>query len=215
SLFSKSEVLAIPFKLKLPFTFSRDEIRAFAFPDVRLGGFGPLFSGAIVLGVAILVVLFWKYRWRLMGAAHLFVLMGLVLISAVCVQENWFARYVPQVWILPLIATILALLITRHWLSRGLALAMLLLLSTNNLLISYKYTTFTLKYSLAAARQLRTLKKQEEPILAKFGFFNAIRYRFDREGTRYIEVETLPCAKDKQERVILSPVFICMPEKTP
>lgn len=216
SLFSKSEVLPIPsFKLKPPFTFSLDEIQAFAFPDVRMGGFGPLFSGAIVLSVAILVVLFSKYRWRLLCAAHLLVLMGLIFISALSLSESWWARYAPQVWMLPLLTAIVGLLITRRGLSRGLAFALLLLLFANNLLISYEYTIFTARYSELAAQQLGTLKKQEQPIPAKFGIFSGVRHRFERKGIRYVEVENLPCAKDKQKEVILSPVSICMPEETP
>jgi len=216
SLFSKSEVLPIPsFKLKLPFTFSLDEIQAFAYPDVRMGGFGPLFSGAIVLSVAILVVLFWKYRWRLLRAAHLLVLMSLIFISALSFSESWWARYAPQVWMLPLVTAIVGLLITHRGLWRGLAFALLLLLFANNLLIYFRYTTFTLWYSELAARQLGALKKQQQPVPTKFGMFSAIRYRFEREGIRYVEVESLPCAKDKQERVIPSPVLICVPEKTP
>jgi len=45
----------------------------------------------------------------------------------------------------------------------------------------------------------------------KSGFFDAIRYRFDREGIRHVDVETLPWAKGNQKEVILSPVLICMP----
>ena len=215
SLFSKSEFLLIPFKLKLPFMFSLDELQVFAFPDVRVGGFGPLFSGAIVLSVAILAVLFWKYRRRLLCAAHLLVLMSLIFISALSLSESWWARFAPQVWMLPLVTAIVGLLITRRGLWRWPVFALLLLLCANNLLISYKYTVFTLSYSVLAASQLGTLKKQEQPIPAKFGFFNAIRYRFEREGIRYVEVETLPCSKDKEKKVILSPVLICTPDKTP
>jgi hypothetical protein len=211
SLFSKSEVVPKGFTLKLPFTFSLDEFQAFAFPDVRMGGFGPLFSGSIVLSVAIIAVLFWQHRSRLLSATHLMVLMGLIFISALSIPENWFARYVPQVWMLPVIATVLALLITRHWLLRRLAFALIALLFINNLLISYKYTLFSLSNSALAASQLETLKNEGRPISAKFGFFNAIRYRFDREGIRYVEFENLPCAKDKQERVIFSQALICTP----
>src|SRR5262249_34860435 len=100
SWFAKSEGLATPFKLKLPFTFSRDELEVFAFPDVRVGGFGPLFSGAIVISIAILGVLCWKNPRRLVRAAHLFVLMSLIFISALSLLESWTARYAPQVWML-------------------------------------------------------------------------------------------------------------------
>ncbi len=215
SLFSKSEVRIIPFKLKLPFTFSRDELQVFGFPDVRVGGFGPLFSGAIVISIVILGVLLWKNRWRLVCAAHLLVLMTLILISAVSLQENWNARYAPQVWLLPLVTAMLALLIRPRGISRWLTFALLVVLCANNLLISYKYTTFTLTNSALTASQLAMLKKQEQPIPAKFGFFHAIRYRFQRNGIRYVDVQTLPCTKDKQKNVILSPVLICMSEATP
>ena len=214
SLFSKSEQRLIPFKLKLPFTFSRDEWQGFAFPDVRIGGFGPLFSGAIVLSVAILVVLFWKYHRRVFCAAHLLVLMSLICLSVLFFSESWWARYAPQLWMVPLITATLGLLISHRGLSRGLAVALLLLLVANNLLIYREYASYTLRNSLMATGQLAMLKKQEEPLPTKFGIFSAIRYRFEREGIRYVEVESLPCAKDKQERIILSPVFICMSGKT-
>jgi hypothetical protein len=42
----------------------------------------------------------------------------------------------------------------------------------------------------------------------KSGFFDAIRYRFDREGIRHVDVETLAWAKDNREEVILSPLLI-------
>jgi hypothetical protein len=215
SLFSKSEVLPSGrFDLKLPFRFTLDEIQAFAFPDVRMGGFGPLFSGAIVLSVAILVALFWKYRWRVLCAAHLLVLMSLICISALFFSESWWARYAPQLWMVPLITATLGLLLSHRGLSRGLAVALLLLLVANNLLIYREYASYTLRNSLMVTGQLAMLKKQEEPLPTKFGIFSAIRYRFEREGIRYVEVESLPCAKDKQERIILSPVFICMSGKT-
>lgn len=214
SLFSKSEVLPIPFKLKLPFIFSFSELQAFDFPDVRIGGFGPLFSGAIVLSVAILVVLFWKYHRRLLCAAHLLVLLSLICISALFFSESWWARYAPQLWMVPMFMAIFGLLIIRRRFMRGLAMALLLLLFANNLLIYLRYASYTLKNSLMAAGQLATLKKQEEPLPTKFGIFSAIRYRFEREGIRYVEVDHLPCVKAKQQEIILSPVLICLPEQT-
>ena len=173
-----------------------------------------MFRGAIVLSVAILIALFWKYRWRLLCSAHLLVLMSLICISALFFSESWWARYAPQLWMLPLVTAILGLVITHRGAWRGLTVALLLLLVANNLLIYFQYTTYTLKNSLLATSQLGSLKKQEEPVSTKFGIFSAIRYRFERAGIRYVEVENLPCPKNKQQRVILSPVFICMPEKT-
>ena len=45
-----------------PFTFSLVEIEQCGFPDMRVGGFGPLFSGALVLSIIISALLIWRYR---------------------------------------------------------------------------------------------------------------------------------------------------------
>jgi hypothetical protein len=211
SLFSKSEVLPKPsFKLKLPFTFSLDEVQAFDFPDVRMGGFGPLFSGAIVLSVAILVVLFWKYRWRLRCAAHLLVLMSLIFISALSFSESWWARYAPQVWMIPVITGIIGLLIVRHGQQRWLIFALLLTLSVNNLLIYVPYTLAAYRGAQEVGWQLAALKSQRGPITVQFNRFAGTRYRFDREGIRYVEVKTLPCAEEQKDKVAWSQALICV-----
>ncbi len=84
--------------IKVPFTFTRAEFAAFTSTDVRLGGFGPLFSGALVLALAGLALVrlpraqAWGWGWALALTA------GLTLAN----PESWWARYVPQFWLFPL-----------------------------------------------------------------------------------------------------------------
>lgn len=57
SIFSKSENVQTPrmTEFKLPFTISKSELHAFGIPDVRIGGFGPLFGGAVILASLIII----------------------------------------------------------------------------------------------------------------------------------------------------------------
>ena len=58
SIFSKSENIRAPnsASFKYPFTVSRRELRSFVGADTRVGGFGPLFGGAIILGLVIILL---------------------------------------------------------------------------------------------------------------------------------------------------------------
>jgi len=65
---------------------------------------------------------------------------GLIFISALSLSESWWARYAPQVWMIPVMTAIIGLLIVRHGQQRWLIFALLLTLSVNNLLIYFPYT---------------------------------------------------------------------------
>jgi hypothetical protein len=85
-------------QLKIPFTIRLAEARGATFPDPRTGGFGPLFSAALLLAATLMIL---AARARAISAtlvASLAFLIGSVLIN----PEAWWARYVPQLWLVPL-----------------------------------------------------------------------------------------------------------------
>lgn len=213
SLFSPSAISPSPsFQLKPPFTFSLNEIRQFHYPDVLVGGFGPLFSGALLWSTGLLALLIWEHRRQLLHHASLLVLIGLIVISALSFSEVWWARFAPQVWMIPVMIGTLGLLTVRLGRRRWLAPALMLILCFNNLMIYFSYVTYSFEESSAAARQLTMLKRQREPLLVSFNRFPGMRYRFQREGIRFIEVETLPCAQDRRQKVRPSQAEICRRE---
>lgn len=210
SLFSKSEILPRhPLELKLPFTFSQNELQSFMYPDVRVGGFGPLFSGALVLTCAVLVILVVKYSRQLVGALTLLLPVMLILISAVSNPEMWWARYIPQLWIIPVVVASIGLLLLRGGQWRYLTFALLLTLYVNILLISFVYASATIRGDRQIAGDLTTLKNDVEPIAVRFNGFASTRYRFEQEGIRYIEFETLPCPENQRVNVVWSQAIIC------
>ena len=103
---------------KIPFTFTRAEFESVSTPDPRVAGFGPLFGGILILslsvGMASFALLFLRRHsgapsaWRIPtgGKSDLWLLIGLVAASALANPELWWARYVPQLWTLPLLVAL-------------------------------------------------------------------------------------------------------------
>lgn len=87
-------------RLKVPMTVELSEVGMFALTDVRFGGFGPLFSGALVLAFLGAIV----FRRRLKHRALLAVgAAGAVSVALLLPAGGWWARLAPQIWWLPLL----------------------------------------------------------------------------------------------------------------
>jgi hypothetical protein len=112
---------------KVPFSVSAEEWSAFRGTGVRYGGFGPLFSGALVVafaGTVVFAVMLLRRRavvsrpaWMLLGAS------GLSLVSVLVMPDSFLARFAPQLWFVPTLAFAAFLLVARLsgvWRSVGL-----------------------------------------------------------------------------------------------
>jgi hypothetical protein len=213
SLLAPSQVTPTPpVTIKLPLTFTWLEIKQFAYPDVRVGGFGPLFSGALLLSVAALPLLVWRDRQRLRNSSILYLLVALIGISALSFSETWWARFAPQLWLLPLLVGVVGLVVADHGRSRWLSLALILILLFNDLMIGARYVTFAFQQSRAVAQQLATLKRETKPIIVDFNDVPASRYRLGLHGIPYVEMDTLPCAQADRERIVMSEAMFCEPK---
>ncbi len=80
---------------KVPFTTSVREIRSFAAPDVHLAGWGVFFSGVLLASIVM-----WVYGrgWRASAAS---LAAGLVLLTVLVNPYAWWARFAPQMALLP------------------------------------------------------------------------------------------------------------------
>ena len=86
--------------LKFPFSIHDQEGVYAGSPDTRLGGFGPWFSGALILMVLLVIG---KLR-SAGGAKSLAWTLGpalAILATTFANPECWWARFVPQLWLLP------------------------------------------------------------------------------------------------------------------
>lgn len=119
SLFSETtQGYADPPSAKLPFMISLAEIRAAGGPDARVAGFGPFFSGILFLALSLGISCFAQARSDIKVRAALLVGAAMLLITLVF-PENWWARYVPQFWLVPISVAIACFLAQGKWKRMG------------------------------------------------------------------------------------------------
>jgi|SRR5579883_296840 len=199
SLFSKSDDMpATTAEPKVPLTLGSSEIRAFFNADVRMGGFGPLFSGAVLLSLIILSIAAWS---NFEGVQALLFMTWVLLFSVFVNPQAWWARYAPQLWLVAPFSLVLTTLRQDHAFTRRslklLGRLLALILSLNLLLISGAYLYQNTKSSWEIRHQLRALAVNKNSfVVVYFQDFASNRARFFEYGINFSEVpeaKKLPC----------------------
>jgi hypothetical protein len=166
-------------------TLHKRELSAFSYPDPKLGGFGPFFSGILLLSLALLLLGLSKFKERRM----FYVVILLLLFSVLVNPECWWARYVPQFWLIPVLtASFLYLDHNGRILIKWSAAACILLIFLNAALVGVQSLQAQVKHTLTVRHELKELSKMETPIKVCFGEFRANRIRFDEAHISYTEV---------------------------
>lgn len=171
--------------LKLPFTVKEEELKTISV-DTRVGGFGPLFGGSVLLSLILLAAAFPADPKRTLAYAGLVLL---ILISALVNPEAWWARYAPQLWLLPVIAVMAGLEIRRK-IPRFLGLLIVLALSLNVLLVSVFFFERQYAGNLTLKNQLAEMQRADV-VLVKFQYMYSNRVRLEECHVNYREVEKL------------------------
>jgi hypothetical protein len=178
-------------RAKWPFQIVGGEPPAFAKADVRVGGFGPWFGGALLLAASAAVG-----RGARHGAAGAALALACVaLASALANPEAWWARYAPQLWLVPLALACAGLLAE----GRGarvrcaLAAAALVALGANASLVLVNATGRRLGDQARVRAQLEELARSPQPVVVRFNGFGGSRDRLREAGVPFREIEMLPC----------------------
>ncbi len=177
--------------LKIPFVFDGGELSAFMRPWVRIGGWGPLFGGVVLLTAVLLVVSAFRRHSRvgliLLVAAPLAIS---VVVNPVC----WKARYVPQSWLVPLVIAVVVLATSKGRLERLLVGAILVTACANSLLVAWGHVPAVVHNSNRLRTHLLDLDEGRRPINVDFGPFRANRVRLAELGIDFSEVEDDHCS---------------------
>lgn len=165
--------------------FHRGSLGTFAYPDARLGGFGPLYSAALLLSLLSLLAARASRPCPPTAAALLLALA--LLISAIPNPEMWWARYSPQLWLIPAVLIIAPILSTGR-LARRLAFAALAALLANVLLVAVSYLVFQINWNGQLRAQLAELRTGPQPVGVCFNLFRSNRVRLKEAGIRFVEI---------------------------
>lgn len=175
-------------KLKPPFTFNLREILAYTATEQRLAGFGPLFSGILILNFILLLNglrNFWQNR-------ILYLILLIVTSSVFIHPEAWWARYVPQFWLIPILTLIFLPLSQKHrWLNL-INVSLAIVIFFNVVIIAVPSLSIQALKSYLAYRQLNKLAKEKMPIKVRFvNGFRSNRVRLAEHHIHYVEVSYL------------------------
>jgi hypothetical protein len=149
--------------------------------DLRIGGFGPLFG--VMLGLAVLVFVM-RAHDETGGVATALILLGIVA-SLVANPEMWWARLVPQMWLLPVLASARAI---KAGSSKYIAVVIACVMGATSLIAAGGRVQSA---ALTTARYQNNLRRVgRDPLLVNTslnkGFFlPALGYRLSERGASY------------------------------
>ncbi len=112
STFAKSENVSPSYsdyvnepELKLPVTTSKEEILNFSVPDIRMGGFGPMFSAIFILSIISLFFILYKaFRKKEWNEFMPLLLVSVTSFILIClIDGSYWARYIPYVYLIPVL----------------------------------------------------------------------------------------------------------------
>jgi hypothetical protein len=167
-----------------------DEFKKFGgTADLRIGGFGPFFG--ITIAVTLLAASLLIVGPR-NGFGFAAVALG-TLLSVVVNPQMWWARFVPQMWLLPVLVATAA---SRSRIAKALALIIVLLLGVTSLIAVIGRATSS--YAATAAykdnlKRLGDVPLQVDTSASELSFLPTLAYRLHEQGTTF-EVAMGKCA---------------------
>lgn len=184
-------------ELRWPFDLSKTSRH---WVDLNQGGFGPLFGECLLLSLAACLA-GWRFLKR-PGMSALFLFAGIVVSSFVH-DQAWWARYAPQMFLLPVLACCWAVTAQRVWPTRWVNLC-LALLFLNLVIVG---TLSTGSKALASYRWHKGLEEMrqaslEGPIGVDLQEYIALKRNLVEKG-----VDFRPAVSDGSERWRPMPIF--------
>lgn len=132
------------YKIKIPFTFDSSELENFRLYDTRVAGYGVMFGGILIIsfisGIYVLII-FMKNRKN--NFPFLLSIGGTILIIFL-MKESWWARYLPQLYVLPILVIIMLKTFKYNKITNMLAAFLTITLIINSYLIfNYQFIEIT------------------------------------------------------------------------
>ncbi len=124
------------YRIKVPFTFESSELENFRTPDTRVGGYGVLFGGILILSLAFgIYALFKNYKERKNCTNYLLTIFCMFIVIAI-LKESWWARYFPQFYLIPILVILMLLNLKKDKITKIAPLLMIIALIFNSYLIA-------------------------------------------------------------------------------
>jgi len=171
-------------QLKIPFALNKSDIMSAGKIDSRIAGFGPFFSGITIVSAALLIFLLIRHR-KATVIKNAVYLIAVIVLSVCIIPESWWARYIPQLWYIPLIV----LVCVELYYPGSLKLSKMVLYGAfiANIGLVFIGLGWNLMMSTLINYQIKQLKSSNQPVAVKWGVFNSNRIRFQENNIPFVE----------------------------
>lgn len=209
SIFSKGENVSPAYSdvlnepdLKVPFTIAEGEIENYSIPDIRVGGFGPLYSGIFIITIGIIVAIFIDYiRNKKYNSLITYgIVIGVSAILLIALDGSYWARYIPYVYLISIMN--LAYLLEKNGkVSNIIGIIFALIMFVNSGLILYtsaKSYIGNSRYVKNNLIQFEEYSKDMEsvPIKLNLDAYQGVQYNLDDLGINVILDNNLTSQRD-------------------
>jgi hypothetical protein len=156
--------------LMWPFTAHMHDLYSYTYQESRVAALGPYFSACFLLSVALAVWLLFELdsssRWLLVLA------LATIVASLLISKDSWWPRYGPQLWLLPIVPTVLAFGETASRLQVRLTWGLIALLFFNAGIVATVRFNWETRASLTLRHQLRDLRNSGQEYEFSTRFFD-------------------------------------------
>ena len=156
-------------RLMWPFRVPLQDLAMYRYHETRVAGFGPFFSGALLISLLLTGWLLFKAG---MPRGLLLLSYAALALSLLVSIHTWWARYGPQMWWLPMIPSVAVFWASRHRVQTAVAWGLVWLLVINALIVAAVRMHWEVTSTQTLHRQLvelQTSGKEIEIDLQWFG----------------------------------------------
>ncbi len=141
-------------ELKIPFTIYREEFTPAMSNDLRISGWGILFSGLLLCSIIILIKYFKDYQKE----SWILYTLGITVLLLLGMSESWWARYTPHFYLFIILSLYILLKYGKIKIGN---IIYIILISINTLLPLAGNSYYTLKNSFQIFHDLKNLSRKE------------------------------------------------------
>lgn len=168
--------------LKIPFTLYKDELIPAMSIDLRISGWGILFSGLLLVSIFILI----KYYKYYKNESWILYTLGITVFLLLIMSESWWARYTPHFYLFIILSLYILL---KYGNFKIVNYVFIGLVAVNTLLPLAGNGYYTLKNSISISKDFNNLKNRE--IVVNEKGMNGTIYNLKDYGINYIVDSTI------------------------
>jgi hypothetical protein len=169
--------------MRAPFVVERKYLNLLRFQGARTGGFGPFFMEISFISLIISLIFFIRPKNTKKEKFNLLLIYSIIIGSVLIMPENWWPRYIPQLYTICLISLLIVFNKTPK--IKNLGQLLLLLLFLNSVYTAKMSWTRCLDDTRAVKKTIKELKNEDRDIyMIEWG-----KYNLDKFSTNRIRLE--------------------------